>query len=95
MIKHIPILLVLILTGCGGSVNKVCDKNGVCLESWNLLTATSSITVSQLRTAGGTPVVGTTITSTSGGIISDIDPLAQGVNTTAAEAKTVGMAGGF
>ena len=81
-------LSLLLLTGCSNT-HKVCNKEGTCLEMWSIVTATSSVSVAQLRTAKDTPVVGTTVTITGGGIVGDIDPLAQSMNQTASEARLV------
>jgi hypothetical protein len=82
-------LVCLLLTSCGGSVSYTCDKQGVCLEIWTHTTASSSVTMAQLRTPSGNPVVGTTTSAIGAGWISEIDPFAQGLNTTAQEAKDV------
>lgn len=89
-IKHIKhaVICSLLLSACS-HVSKLCDKDGVCLETWQQVSATNTVTISQLRTQLGTPVVGTTVTTTGGGVLSFVDPLAADINTTTTQAKTV------
>lgn len=82
------ILFLLSLTGCSG-VSKVCDDKNICLETWRNVSATSIVTVSQLRTAKNNPIPGGTVTSTSSGVLSYIDPLSSDISTSADEAKDI------
>jgi len=83
-------LLLLLLSGCSG-VSHVCDTQGTCLETWRSVTAVSSVTVSQLRGPDGKPVGGDKVSATGGGVVSYFDPFASDVETTATEAKAVGV----
>ena len=76
--------LLILLTSCSG-VSKVCDKNGICLETWSHVSVSSSVTIAQLRTEKGNPVTGTTIENISNGWIADVDPFASDITTTANE----------
>lgn len=88
---RVGVLLLLLLSGCSKGVVSVCDKNGICMESWNITTLASSTTITQLRTAGDTPVVGTTVTTTGPGVIADVDPLDLAAQTTLTTAKSGGL----
>lgn len=79
--------LMLFLAACS-STSKICNKDGICLYVWRSSGFTSSVTIAQLHTKNGTPIVGTTIAAIGNGSISDIDPLASDLNTTAVETKT-------
>jgi len=86
--KHISLLTLLALAGCSG-VSHVCDKAGVCLETWRDGGSLSTVTASRLLMPNGEPVKGP-VTATSGGIVGFVDPFASGVATTATDAKAVG-----
>lgn len=82
------LLALLALAGCSG-VSHVCDKAGICLETWRDGSAVSSVTAARLTDAKGEPVKGAS-SSMGGGVISFIDPFASGVATTATDAKAAG-----
>jgi hypothetical protein len=86
--NRVLLLALLALAGCSG-VSRVCDKSGICLETWRDGGSLSTVTASRLLMPDGEPVKGA-VTATSGGIVGFIDPFASGVATTATDAKAVG-----